>query len=74
MYSFEFSTNNSNLRGTENICSSNGASRSLSGTVIGVNGNTIGIRASNGQQYNVNIGSCTNLMSNQPGYSVGTGD
>ena len=55
------------------FCGGNGPVRSVQGTITEIGNGHITINAG-GQNYQLNIGSCTNLTSNQSGYQMRAGD
>ena len=74
LYPLDFQVSG-NLRGnSDSSCSPSGSVRSVSGTVNGVRGNVINLTGDNGQTYELTIGQCTQLLSNQADATVAAGD
>lgn len=69
LYPFSFTFGNG-VQPSSSICSGSGASRSLTGTVTNVGDNYFMMETGQGQNRRVNVGSCSQLSSNQPNYDM----
>ena len=59
---------------TSNICSGNGAVRSTTGQIIGVNENSFDLQLDDGSVMHINIAPCTQMNANQPNYTMSSGN
>lgn len=72
LYPFEFTFGNG-VQPNGNICSGSGPSRSMTGTVTSIGDSYFTMQTHQGQATRVNVGSCSQLSSNQPNYDLQPG-
>ena len=70
-YPFTFFTSG---LGNNFSCDRSNSFQTIEGVIQRIYGNSMNVLGTDGQSYTVNVGSCSNLQSNRPNYSLAVGD